>query len=111
MDQQVKRVKRELIKHGAILDMYEDTMELPDGKQETWDFISHRKGAAAVVPVRGDGKIMVVKQYRNADRPHDSGDSGRFARQRDGGYQGMCSKGTGGGDRLLQRRSDQNLIS
>lgn len=44
MDQQVKRVKRELIKHGAILDMYEDTMELPDGKQETWDFISHRKG-------------------------------------------------------------------
>ena len=35
MDQQVKRVKRELIKHGAILDMYEDTMELPDGKQET----------------------------------------------------------------------------
>ena len=46
MDQQVKRVKRELIKHGAILDMYEDTMELPDGKQETWDFISHRKGAA-----------------------------------------------------------------
>ena len=98
MDQQVKRVKRELIKHGAILDMYEDTMELPDGKQETWDFISHRKGAAAVVPVRGDGKILMVKQYRNA-------------RQRDGGYQGMCSKGTGGGDRLLQRRSDQNLIS
>ena len=43
MDQQVKRVKREIIKHGAILDMYEDTMELPDGKQETWDFISHRK--------------------------------------------------------------------
>ena len=66
MDQQVKRDKRELIKHGAILDMYEDTMELPDGKQETWDFISHRKGAAAVVPVRGDGKILMVKQYRNA---------------------------------------------
>ena len=66
MDQQVKRVKRELIKHGAILDMYEDTMELPDGKQETWDFISHRKGAAAVVPVRGDGKILMVRQYRNA---------------------------------------------
>ena len=41
-------------------------MELPDGKQETWDFISHRKGAAAVVPVRGDGKILMVKQYRNA---------------------------------------------
>ena len=51
------------------------------------------------------------KAVPECDRPHDSGDSGRFARQRDGGYQGMCSKGTGGGDRLLQRRSDQNLIS
>ena len=39
---------------------------LPDGKLEEWDFISHRKGAAAVVPVRGDGKILMVRQYRNA---------------------------------------------
>ena len=63
MDQQVKRVKRELVKNGAILDIYTDT---PDGKLEEWDFISHRKGAAAVVPVRGDGKILMVRQYRNA---------------------------------------------
>ena len=66
MDQQVKRVKRELVKNGAILDIYTDTMQLPDGKLEEWDFISHRKGAAAVVPVRGDGKILMVRQYRNA---------------------------------------------
>ena len=44
MDQQVKRVKRELVKNGAILDIYTDTMQLPDGKLEEWDFISHRKG-------------------------------------------------------------------
>lgn len=66
MDGQVKRVKRELMRRGAILDIYQDTMELPDGKQEVWDFISHRKGAAAVVPVREDGKILMVRQYRNA---------------------------------------------
>lgn len=66
MDNQVKRVKRELLHRGAILDIYTDTMELPDGKLEEWDFISHRKGAAAVVPVREDGKILMVKQYRNA---------------------------------------------
>lgn len=66
MDRQIKRVKRELIRRGAILDIYTDTMELPDGKQEKWDFISHRKGAAAVVPVRDDGKILMVRQYRNA---------------------------------------------
>lgn len=66
MDNQVKRIKRELIRSGAILDIYTDTMELPDGKVEEWDFVSHRKGAAAVVPVRDDGKILMVRQYRNA---------------------------------------------
>lgn len=66
MDYQVKRIKRELQRRGAILDIYTDTMELPDGKQEEWDFVSHRLGAAAVVPVRQDGKILMVRQYRNA---------------------------------------------
>lgn len=66
MDKQVKRIKRELVRRGVILDIYADTMELPDGKVEEWDFVSHRKGAAAVVPVREDGKILMVRQYRNA---------------------------------------------
>mgnify|MGYP004546272679 FL=1 len=61
-----ERVNRELVYKGAILDIYKDTMQLPDGKTEEWDFVSHRKGAAAVVPVRDDGKILMVKQYRNA---------------------------------------------
>lgn len=66
MDNQVKRVGRELIRRGPILDIYADTMELPDGKREEWDFVSHRMGAAAVVPVREDGKILMVRQFRNA---------------------------------------------
>ena len=66
MDGQIKRLNRELLKQGAILDIYKDTMQLPNGKIEEWDFISHRKGAAAVVPVRADGKVLMVRQYRNA---------------------------------------------
>ena len=66
MDVQVKRINRELLRQGTILDIYTDTMLLPNGKTEEWDFISHRMGAAAVVPVREDGKILMVKQYRNA---------------------------------------------
>lgn len=62
----VKRLNRELIKSGAILDIYKDTMQLPNGKIEEWDFLSHRMGAAAVVPVREDGKVLMVRQYRNA---------------------------------------------
>ena len=66
MQEHVKRIKRELVRKGNILDIYEDTMELPDGKIEKWDFVSHRKGAAAVIAVRDDGKLLMVKQYRNA---------------------------------------------
>ncbi len=66
MDGQVKRIKRELMKKGTILDIYKDTMLLPNGEIEEWDFLSHRMGAAAVVPVRDDGKILMVRQYRNA---------------------------------------------
>ncbi len=62
----VKRVKRVLEHEGSILDFYSDYMELPDGKVEKWDYVEHRKGAAAVVPVLPDGRILMVRQYRNA---------------------------------------------
>ncbi len=62
----LKRVKRVLEHEGAILDIYTDYMELPDGKVEEWDYVEHRKGAAAVVPVLADGRILMVRQYRNA---------------------------------------------
>lgn len=66
MSEQIKRLNRELVHSGVILDIYKDTMELPNGKTEEWDFVSHRKGAAAVVAVREDGKILMVRQYRPA---------------------------------------------
>ena len=40
-------------------------MQVPNGNIVKWDFIGH-KGAAAVVPVGEDGKILMVRQYRNA---------------------------------------------
>ncbi len=66
MVQKLKRVKRELVKEGVIVDMYADYMEMPDGKVVQWDYIAHRKGAAAVLPVLPDGRILMVRQYRNA---------------------------------------------
>lgn len=64
--EQIKRIDRKLIHEGTILDIYEDTMLLPNGKTEKWDFVSHRMGAACVVAVKPDGKILMVRQYRNA---------------------------------------------
>ena len=60
----IRRVERNLIHHGHIFDYYEDTMETEEGHRHIWDTIVHN-GAAAVVPVRDDGKILLVRQYRN----------------------------------------------
>lgn len=65
MSEQIKRIKRELKFKGAIVDFYQDTMEINGTHTAVWDFIRH-KGAAAVVPVTEDGKILMVRQYRNA---------------------------------------------
>lgn len=65
MGEEVKRVKRELVHKGAIVDMYCDHMEFENGNTAKWDYI-HHKGAAAVVPVMDDGRIIMVRQYRNA---------------------------------------------
>ena len=61
----IKRIKRELAYKGSILEFYKDTMVTPDGKVTYWDHIEH-KGAAAVVPVLDDGRIVLVRQYRNS---------------------------------------------
>ena len=65
MSEQIKRLKRELKFKGTILEFYQDTMEINGDHTAVWDFIKH-KGAAAVVPVTDDGKILMVRQYRNA---------------------------------------------
>lgn len=61
----IERTDRKLVYKGTILDIYEDAIKTPTGHTAKWDFISH-KGAAAVVPVMDDGRILMVRQYRNA---------------------------------------------
>lgn len=60
-----KRIARTLIKEGSIIDYYHDTIELQDGRTVTFDYLDHG-GAAAMIPVDEDGKILMVRQYRNA---------------------------------------------
>ena len=64
MGEEVKRIKRELKYRGTILDMYCDHVEV-NGHIAKWDYLQH-KGAAAVIPVTKEGKILMVRQYRNA---------------------------------------------
>ena len=63
--EEYKRLSRELVAHGAIIDYYQDTMQSPNGNSAKWDFNKH-KGAAAVVPIDEQGRLIMVRQYRNA---------------------------------------------
>lgn len=60
----IVRIKRELAYEGTVLKIYRDTV-IANGIEEVFDYI-HHNGAAAVLPVTEDGKIMLVRQYRNA---------------------------------------------
>lgn len=61
-----KRIARNLVHKGRIIDYYNDTIKLDeDNKIITFDFIDH-KGAAAMIPIDSEGKILMVRQYRNA---------------------------------------------
>jgi len=63
--EEYKRLKRNLVAKGTIIDYYIDTMQIPNGNTAEWDFIDH-KGAAAIVPIDENGKLIMVRQYRNA---------------------------------------------
>lgn len=58
------RLGRELAYEGTILKIYKDTV-VSNGIKEIYDYI-HHDGAAAVLPVTDEGKILMVRQYRNA---------------------------------------------
>ncbi|MDE7431935.1 MAG: NUDIX hydrolase, partial [Lachnospiraceae bacterium] len=60
-----ERLDRRLVYEGSIINMYKDRIKVPNGNIVDWDFIGH-KGAAAVIPITEEGKILLVKQWRNA---------------------------------------------
>ena len=65
MKEHIKRVDRILKYKGSMLEIYTDVIETPEGHRANWDYIEHH-GAAAVVPVLDDGRLLMVRQYRDA---------------------------------------------
>ena len=59
-----KRIGRELSYQGKILKVYTDRVAV-NGLESNWDYV-HHNGGAAVVPVTKEGKILMVRQFRNA---------------------------------------------
>lgn len=60
-----KILQKRLQHHGNIVDFYAYDMLVPNGNRVEWDVIEH-KGAAAILPVDPEGKIIMVRQYRGA---------------------------------------------
>ena len=67
-DAEVKKpvtlLERTLKYKGSVLEVYDDYVDV-GGHKTHWDFI-HHMGAAAVLPVLANGKILMVKQFRHA---------------------------------------------
>lgn len=67
MKYKLERLSRESVCRGRALEYMHDTVCLPDGQVQTWDFIHHRKGGGAcVVPLLPDGRILMIRQWRPA---------------------------------------------
>ena len=59
-----KRLERKLAYQGKILEVYTDCVKV-NGRKSNWDYVNHH-GGAAVVPVTKEGKILMVRQWRNS---------------------------------------------
>ena len=57
------RESGEQVYHGALLDVRRDRVRMPDGGFAVREYIVH-PGAVLVVPVAGDGRFVVERQFR-----------------------------------------------
>lgn len=54
---------------GIRVHLVKEKIILPNGNETEWELILH-PGAAAIVPIDNDGKIIMVRQYRNASNSY-----------------------------------------
>jgi ADP-ribose pyrophosphatase len=58
-------VDRQVVRESNYMQVVVDTIETPDGIRRQRDVVLH-PGAVAVVAIRPDGRILLVRQYRHA---------------------------------------------
>lgn len=57
----------EVVYKGKVFNIEKDVISLPDGRETTRETIIHH-GAAAMLPIDDEGKIIFVRQYRHSAR-------------------------------------------
>jgi ADP-ribose pyrophosphatase len=63
MDKFEPTIESTYIYQGKVVNLRKDTVKLPNGKISEREIVEHA-GAVSIVPVTGEGKIVLVKQYR-----------------------------------------------
>jgi ADP-ribose pyrophosphatase len=54
---------------GKLLHVLDDAVRLPDGRSSAREYVRH-PGAVMMLPLTGDGKVVLVRQYRYALKRH-----------------------------------------
>ncbi len=64
-----KFIKRNEVFKGKIIEVVQDTILMPHGKEVIREIIIHN-GASAIIPIDNDGNIIFVRQYRHPALEH-----------------------------------------
>ncbi len=67
MDLHEELLSTKTIYQGKVFDVQLDTVRLPDDKKVTREFVVHKQ-AVAILPIREDGTIVLVRQYRHCTK-------------------------------------------
>ena len=58
-----KTISSKLIYDGKVVKLYEDEVELPNGRPATREYVRH-VGAVCILPLTDDGQVVLERQYR-----------------------------------------------
>lgn len=58
-----KQVESELVFDGAVVHLYKDKVQLPDGSHSMREYVKHI-GAVCVIPITDEGEVILERQYR-----------------------------------------------
>jgi ADP-ribose pyrophosphatase len=64
-----KILKSKMVYQGKVFGVRRDEVREPDGLRATREVITH-PGSVVVLPVLGDGRIVMIRQYRHAARQY-----------------------------------------
>lgn len=60
-----KVLARQQVYPGKVVDLWVETVALPNGRTAELEVVRH-PGAAAIVPIDAEGNVVLVRQYRHA---------------------------------------------